>query len=222
MNITYTKTGAMHLEKNIPCQDAVYAAQNSRMKIIVLADGVSACENSHIGAAAACKAAADYVLEYACALSGCDGQKLAFLILEQVVFVLEEQAKELGVRPETLSSTLSFCCISKQTRNCILFHLGDGGVYLLEDGGAELLLPPSAGRTPSTLTRGAYRAARVRRVDLPGQAQVLLCSDGVTKAMNDPDCGEALRRAMASRDFEGMKRLLDQAHTPDDCCFITI
>lgn len=222
MNITYTKTGAMHLEGGIPCQDVVYAGENTRYKIIVLADGVSACENSHIGAAVACQAAADYLLEFGASLSQCDDQKIACLVLEQVVFALEEKAAELGVRPESMSSTLSFCWISKSDRSCIVFHLGDGGVYLLEEQRAEPLTRSCGSRTVSTMTRGASRAVRMRRMDLPGQAQVLLCSDGVSRAMADPDLGSRLHSAMLCRDFGGMMRLLDQAHTPDDCCFIVI
>jgi serine/threonine protein phosphatase PrpC len=222
MTNAYTKTGAMHTRQEIPCQDAVYAAENANMKIIVQADGVSACENSHIGAAEACKAAAEYVLRYGAVLSDCNDEKLACLILEEVVYALEEKAKALGVRAESLSSTLSFCCVHKRNRHCLVFRLGDGGVYLLEDGKADHFLSPDRGHTVSTMTRGAYRAARIRRADLPGQAQILLCSDGVTAAMDDAEQGSAIRACMASRDFEGLKRLLDRSSTPDDCCFIVL
>lgn len=223
MIFSYTKTGAGHLESGTPCQDAVYTAETAKLIFIALADGVSACENSHIGARTACRTAAQYVTGYASALAGCDDQKLAFLILEQVVFALEEQAAALGCAPESLSSTLSFCCVSKDSRFAVVFRLGDGGIYAITPEETEMLLRPAVcpgGAPASTMTRNAYKAAQIRRLDLPGDTRVLLCSDGVLKALADPALGPELKQCLSGQNFQGMKALLDQADTADDCSFI--
>lgn len=223
MITAYTKTGSAHARDGIPCQDAVYFAENPKMLFIALADGVSECPNSHIGAQVACRAAGDYLLEYAQSLAAFSDQKLAYLILEQVVFALEEKAAELGCAPESLSSTLSFCCVNRKSRSMIAFHLGDGAVYTLEQENAALLIPPARdglGGTVSTLTRNAYKAVQIRRASLPGQTRVLLCSDGVLKAASAPDCTDDLRQSLSLGDPEGLKAALDQAENFDDCSFI--
>lgn len=223
MTHSYVKTGALHMQANTPCQDAVFFSETPKLLLIALADGVSECENSHIGAVLACKTAAEYVLEYASTLNEFDDQKVAYLILDQVVFALEEKAAELGCSPESLSSTLCFCCVNRQSRNMVAFSLGDGGVFTIQNGQAELLLAPrqtALGGTAGTMTRDAYRAVQIRRCALPAGTQVLLCSDGMLKVLDEPAHSDAVRGAMACGNFEGLKTLLERAHTNDDCSFI--
>lgn len=76
------------------------------------------------------------------------------------------------------------------------------------------------GAPAGTMTRNAYKAAQIRRLDLPGDTRVLLCSDGVLKALADPALGATLAQCLSDRNFQGMKSLLDQAVTADDCSFI--
>lgn len=222
MITAYTKTGSRHQEANIPCQDAVYHIQTENLTVLALADGVSACPLSHIGAEVACRAAAEYVAEFAGSLSQCSEQKLAYLILDQVRFCLEEKAREIGCKPQDLSSTLTLCCIPNATRNALLFQLGDGGVFALEGGEVTSLFPLH--RTPggpvSTMTSGAHRAARIRRIPLPGMAQVLLCSDGLLKAFASQREEKPISGALERGDLNRMTQLLDTGSFADDVSFI--
>lgn len=221
MITAYTKTGSAHARDGIPCQDAAYFAENQKMLFIALADGVSECANSHIGAEVACHAAGEYLLEYAQSLADFSDQKFAYLVLEQVVFVLEEKAAELGCAPESLSSTLHFCCVNRKSRSMIAFSLGDGAVYTLEQDSAALLIPPARdvpGGTASTMTRNAYKSAQIRRASLPARTRVLLCSDGVLKAISDAEDAQGQR--LSPGDPEGLKAGLDRTENFDDCSFI--
>lgn len=224
MITTYTKTGEAHAVSGDACQDAVYHLQTGDLTILALADGVSACANSRIGAQTACRAGAEYVARFHDTFAGCDEKKLAYLIGDQVRYALEQQAAELGCAPESLASTLMLCCVHHSTRETLLYCLGDGGVFAVEDGGAVRLMGPvrMPGGPANTMTRNGYRAARIRRIPLPGDTGVLLCSDGLLKALAGaercPPAAEALERG----DLQALGELLEHHSFSDDISFISI
>ena len=222
MIVTYTKTGTRHQSLGQNCQDAVFYQDTPELTFLALADGVSACENSRVGAELACRTAAEYVIDYASTFQNCGETKIAYLILDQVRYELENKAREMDWEPETLASTLSFCCVRKATREVLAFHLGDGGIYTMQEAGLSILLSPE-GRPmgpANTITRNNHRAAQVRSFSLPNSARFFLCSDGVLKLLRSHPEKDALTAALDTGDFELFGTLLDRMDSPDDCGFI--
>ena len=222
MIVTYTKTGTRHQSLGQNCQDAVFYRDTPDLTFLALADGVSACENSRIGAELACRTAAEYVIDYASTFHNCDETKIAYLILDQVRYELENKAREMDWEPETLASTLSFCCIRKSTREVLVFHLGDGGIYTMQERGLSMLLPPD-GRPmgpANTITRNNHRAAQVRSFSLPNSARFFLCSDGVVKLLRSHPEKDTMVAALESGDYKTLGAILDRIDSSDDCGFI--
>lgn len=219
--ITYAKTGTHHLNAGTACQDAVYFRDTPEFRFFAVADGASACENSALGAAVACRAAADYFLAYGNTLAECSDEKMAYLILDQVRFALEETAREHDIAPETMSSTLTFCCLKRQNMELLVFHLGDGAVYLLDGSTAEQVVKPFRCRNapPLTMTVNAYKTVQIRRLSPAPQTRIFLCTDGLLKLMDTPE-GKSVPELLACRDFEGLSELLDETRSFDDCSFL--
>lgn len=219
--ITYSKTGTYHLSAGTGCQDALLFRDTPEYRFLALADGASGCENSRLGAEVACRAAADYYLTYGSTLKSCADEKAAYLILDQIRFCLEEAAAEQDVAPDSLSSTLTFCCIHKKRREMTVFHLGDGAVYALNPGQAEALVHPagSRGAPPLTMTINAHKRAQIHRFPLSPESHVLICSDGLLKVL-DSDNAQGIRSCLSGRDYPALTRLLDESQPFDDCSFI--
>ena len=218
---TYFRTGLRHLASGCECQDSVHFREEGAFQFFAIADGASACENSRLGAETACHAAADYYLRYQATLEGCSDEKIAWLILDQVRFSLEELASEQNIPAGSLSSTLTFCCVNTQTLEMLAFQLGDGAVYLADRCGAHQAVAPCCSRSapPLTMTRNAYKAAQIRRFSLTPGTELLLCTDGLLKLLSGPR-GEDIQRCLDNRSWDGLCALLDEAESQDDCSFI--
>lgn len=219
--LTYFRTGLRHLASGTECQDTVYTREAGTLRFYAIADGASSCENSRLGAETACRAAADYYLRYHATLDDCSDEKIAYLILDQVRFSLEELAREKNIAPGSLSSTLTFCCVDTQTLEMLAFQLGDGAVYLADRNTTHQSMAPCCCRTapPLTLTRNAYKAAQIRRFSLTPGAQILLCTDGLLKLLSGPR-GEDIRACLDRRDWDGLCDILDEAESQDDCSLL--
>lgn len=218
---TYFRTGLRHLASGIGCQDAIYSREEGDLRFFAIADGASACENSRLGAETACRAAADYYLRYHATLDDCSDEKIAWLILDQVRFSLEELAAEKKIPAGSLSSTLTFCCVNTQTLEMLAFQLGDGAVYLADRCAAHQSVAPCCCRTapPLTMTRNAYKAVQIRRFSLTPGTQILLCTDGLLKLLSGSR-GEEIRLCLDQRNWDGLCDILDEAESQDDCSFI--
>ncbi len=222
MIVTYTKPGLAHVSQGVPCQDEVFFLETKDLIILTLADGVSQCRNSRQGAQTACIAGAEYLGQFYSSLTQCPEEKLSFLLLDQVDFCLRELALRLDCAPESLSSTLMACCVRKDTRACLVFSLGDGAAYLLNDRGPELILAPRhlpGGGTATTMTRGAHRAAALWRGTLPPDGHIFLCSDGACQALNQD---EGAVNSLILGEFEDLRLRLEDLPIRDDASFIAV
>lgn len=219
--ITYAKTGEYHLDRGMSFQDAFHFRETDEYRFFAIADGASSCENSQLGAQTACRAAADYYLTYAGTLGDCSDEKIAYLILDQVRDVLESLAGEQDIPADSLSSTLTFCCVDRRSLEMTVFHLGDGAVYLLDGDAQEQVLTPYRSRNapPLTMTVNAYKTAQIRRISLSPETRVLMCTDGLLKLLDGSD-GESIRAHLARQDFDGLCDTLDGISSFDDCSFV--
>ena len=226
MIYTYSKTGIYHKEQKQENQDAVYLEENknSRFTMMFQADGVGSCINGKRGAQIACLQASNVLSGNEDAFFCFDSRKTSYLVLEQVVCGIRQEAKKYGYIPESYSSTLMFCCVDRMLRRALLFNLGDGAICSISKGICSYLIPP--GRVldhpclcPQTMTADAFKAASVRTVDLEKETAIFMSTDGLLHEMKNESHGKFLQDKLRNNDYYVLEKTLDLIPNTDDISF---
>lgn len=219
----YCKTGAYHLQEGQTCQDQLTVTVVGPYTVAALADGVSACRCGETGAQLACAAVVDFIDMEREHVFSYDPRKLAYLVMEHILYFLENESARTGNAVADYASTIMFSCVENNTGNAVLFGLGDGAVF--QTSGTRILReisPKRYGGHPClTTTEGAYQAAEIRRIQIPLGDSVLLCTDGFLHAMEtDPACSEAFQHMMLEGTCAELETILEGADEPDDISYI--
>lgn len=219
----YQITGGYHREKGEECQDAVLFRESGRYAVAVAADGVSACENGGIGAALACRAAADFARMEGAGLFEYEPEKLAYLLVEHVLYFLEQAGAGAGGRVSDYASTLAAAFLDTRTGKTVLFNLGDGAIFSLAGSEYRLQAAPRQyrGNPCVTTTKNAYRAAQVKHMELMLGGSLLLCTDGFLHAAGSLP-RDAVSKAVRERSYEALNALLDGTGERDDCSYLAV
>lgn len=220
----YRKTGTFHRRNSDECQDVVYYREKDDYSMIVLADGVSSCENGGIGARVACETVLDFYMDEAEHLERFPEEKMAALIAEQIRFRLEEEAGKDRNSLETYASTLAFVFYNKRSGNLTAFNLGDGGIFWTDRKECHSLLLPSRTNDIGTFTTMDDIAGKIKieRRKADGMDSVWICSDGVLNEMREWSLEKGLKGDMIRRNYMEAKERLDLLQAEDDCSFIAM
>jgi hypothetical protein len=189
-----TQRGHLHRHNGAPRQDdfAVHLLPGGRVGVVV-ADGVSAAPQSHIGATAAVKQAADWLLTRVGEnVAGTDWAGL----LKSTAWALAERAQSLfgldapdPVRAEQQLATTLVCAVIEPTASggvrAHLVGVGDSGAWLLSGGDFVALLGgkslSESGITSSAVVGLPRVPAQVRPtvIDIGVNEVLLIGTDGI-------------------------------------------
>jgi len=222
---SFKKTGSYHKSKGEACQDVVRCAEYGTLFAAAAADGVSACRLGGTGALLACQAALDFARCEGDNVFTYSAQKLAFLLMEHVMYFLEREANTNNQPLSEYASTLSAAYISEKTGETRLVNLGDGAIFTVRDDTIYLESAPIQfrGQPCSTATKDAYRFFDVRSSVLQNEDALLLCSDGFLHAMKTlAQSGKTLEDAIHAHTVSDFKTALRQCREPDDISYIYV
>ena len=142
----FSKTGNLHTGRQEENQDAILSGENGRFLALVLADGVSSCQEAGPGARVACRTAADLLLTQGTRFLMCRGRQAATMLLPQILAALTALAEEDGVPLEEYSSTIACVLLDRvegKAAYCSVagsFDVGDYHSILLCSDGAWRLM----------------------------------------------------------------------------------
>ncbi len=205
-------------------QDFTLTENNARIDIHVIADGVSSCKNSHIGAELACRAVCSILSEDCDYFFACKEKYAGVLLLNYVRRMLRERAEKDGEELTSYASTLSFVCRHKKSGDVMIFSLGDSKVFCLETDDLQPLTSAKTdgqNRCVTTLTQGAEECIQIRILKNKTRSDFLLMTDGAWQMMY-VNCflRSDLRVMLQNRDFGSFATALEQMQPADDCSFI--
>lgn len=221
----YQKKGAYHENRGMSCEDAYLIAEDSACSLIALADGVSACAFGKCGAEKALEALLDFVQREGEAVFSHGSPKLAYLLLEHVLYYLELEAVAKQADLREFSSTLAFACIDKKTGRTVIGNLGDGSaIAVLQD----TFKPISGPGRPAhhlfvTTSKFAARAMSIQHLELSPGDSLLLGTDGfVHAALSMGSGGTGIFEMLRDFDFRELDSFLDTFPEADDCTCVAV
>jgi len=138
-------------------------------------------------------------------------------VIEQVLYVIE---KLCGTDDAAqYASTLAFALVEKKSGEALLFNLGDGAVLRTAYDSMDTEIQPRTfrGSPAQTTSRGAFRAAEVRRIRLHRGEEVILGSDGFISALEG---SVGIADAIESGDHQRADMILETLDIFDDTSYI--
>lgn len=213
----YQKKGIAHTEN----QDFVCEGENERAKIILIADGVGSCKKSKIGARLVCEHICKIMLtdvEYIFSLSK---ENIAKLICTNLQIVLKQEADRHGACIYDYSSTLSFVCHNKITKQTMTFVLGDSLVYQIKSNDISLICRPiihGMNFVNTTTTHGADREVKIEILEPSEASGFLLATDGAWRSFYKD--GFISNEFINALENEGIAEFFKNRECKDDCSIV--
>lgn len=223
MQWEYTKAGQFHIQSERSCQDRILYRDGDRFAAAAVSDGATGCSFSEIGAEAVCCAAVNYFNDGEVFSDHYSEEKVAYLLNEYILYVLEKTAENNGQSASDYACTLAAVCIDKRQKRAVAVNLGDGAVLRVKNRAVGAWLGPHRINDQPCLfpDRESGRHIRVKYFDLSDQDTLLLCTDGFLYEYGIPD-HEELREAVKSLDFLHVNDLLDKIDHEDDLSYVAI
>lgn len=216
----FSAIGERHLRTGAENQDAVFAFENDRYALLVLSDGVSVCPRAGQGAQLACSTAAELIGACPEYFMNTAPGIIARVILRNVLYALDCQARSDGAERADYSSTLSFALLDRQTRRALLFQLGDGLIVGREAGRCSVLVQPGKRLEGVcvTTTENAQTACTVRFVEQSDG--VTLLTDGAWGSLlaGGAICGDAAQMITEGK-FNALEKYISGQRPQDDYSF---
>ena len=219
----FSKTGNLHTGRQEENQDAILSGENGRFLALVLADGVSSCQEAGPGARVACRTAADLLLTQGTRFLMCRGRQAATMLLPQILAALTALAEEDGVPLEEYSSTIACVLLDRVEGKAAYCSVGDSLILAAGENGCRVLAMPDSHRDGCcvTTTRGAAQQARAGSFDVGDYHSILLCSDGAWRLMYDKNrLAPPVRHMLLCGNYGGLSYYLNGRESQDDCTFI--
>lgn len=177
--------------------------------LVCAADGVGSQPLSHLGAAHACAALRKRISSATSELFlAADGDVLAGLcehIVDDICGAIDEVARQQGVEPKALSTTLAAALVEasparEDERRYVVLNVGDATAFVLRDG--EFLPCLAAGHDDDAPITSTGTWALPASVGLVGTAtgtvgagdMLMVCTDGMSNPMLNRDVREQLAR----------------------------
>lgn len=201
-------------------QDFVFSAENESAAFFAVADGVSACKNSRLGAQIACEVSGDILLDHVRYYFDSAAEKVKAILLMNIRSAISKSAKKEGFDPEDYASTLSFVCFDKQTNRVMTFSLGDSRIYRVRDN--ELInlnktVVHECNMVCSTISYSAENEAVICKTERNADDTFLLCTDGMWKTA---EISHLFDNPESLNDGDEIVACLNQYQIGDDCSFL--
>lgn len=184
MVIKFSKKGQYHKEANVENQDFVYSYENANICYIAIADGASSCKKGKQGAEIACKCIKKLLVDSD--IFSFDEDKIAYVIWEEIMYHIKNEAVKQKTTPKMFASTFAFACFDKRTDTLITYNLGDGVIFVKYDSEYKMLSAPKRFKGKCTLVPNtdAFRDADVTFTEF-FKGSVFLCTDGLYTVLSD-------------------------------------
>lgn len=219
-----SEAGSHHGYDNSNNQDAVIFKKNKEYCVMVLADGVSACNKSAEGARIVCNAVSEYLLAHGKRLIQMNRKYVAEYLLTYVMFKLNEIASETQIDVNEYSSTLAFVFADRRNGKMLYFSIGDSLIIAVRNSGCSIVAMPGDSRNGCcvTTTYNASVMAEVGVVDTDNINSVFICSDGAWHLMYKRNrMYESFKSLLINQEYVKLKDVLSSAERYDDCSFIS-
>lgn len=218
----YLQTGQYHIERREPCEDYACVCETKRFAAVIAADGATGCLHGKKGAETACRAVAGVIEAEGENFFSFPEEKIKYLMLEQILYCLEEEYGISGQELQEYGSTLLFACMDKRTGRTFLWNLGDGGIYGLTKGSMVTLLPPKRYRDAPclTTTENARQAVESRVVNLTVGQSVLLCTDGMIGLLRSNLMFQKMGEMLRDGRWEELDEKISRLTYHDDCGYV--
>ena len=214
----YSKIGEWHKKNNKENQDTVYSFENDDIVFCAVADGVSSCKNSKVGAELACEAAGKLCRQEYKYFFAIEKDTAKWLIVSYIQKQILKYAERNKQKPEDYASTLCFVCIDKHSKQMMTFTLGDSRIYFIRDKEAIPCVGSAQycedNRTYVTMTKNADYEAAITFEDFTSCDSVLLCTDGVWRNFSN--------QFLKIMDCDLLAEYLDAHNISDDCTFLYV
>lgn len=205
-------------------EDAVCMGQNSRLCVLSLADGMTACREAKTGADIASRAITRLLLNEGRYFLTLDSSRLADLIFTHIFYKIKSYAEDAGSSVEEFSSTITSVLIDKKSGKMLCYHLGDNMVLAVGNGKCRVLCSPAYGEDGclATTTENGQRSVSVSRFDIRDYESIVIVSDGAWRNMLS---GNRIRQDVAAMlaigDYDALEAFLVSMNCRDDYSFIS-
>ncbi|MBQ8540101.1 MAG: protein phosphatase 2C domain-containing protein [Clostridia bacterium] len=177
----FTKVGNYNSLRGVENQDYICVKENKRFLVVALADGATSCVKGAAGARIACEAASGMLIK-SDKWFDFEKEKVAYLILEEVLFQTKKEADKNNEPLEAYASTLVITLFDKKKNRLLVFNLGDGAVFLSFQNDIKynpVVSPKRFEGQPSLITcLDSYKDAQVVVLN-EFDGKIFMCSDGV-------------------------------------------
>ena len=190
---------------------------------MVLADGVSTCEQAKEGAALACESVIEFLLQHSNRLFFMENQAIANSLISQVTYRLGTAAQQQNHGIEEYSSTLACVLFDRRSNKMLYFSVGDSLITAVKDSMCYIVAMPADSRNGCcvTTTLNAAADAKVGIIDVKGVSSVMICSDGAWRLMyRRTRMNPELEKLIVSQEYDKLREQLLEKDRFDDCSFI--
>lgn len=220
----FCKTGAYHLKNGEVCQDKAGYFETKDYVIAVIADGVTACEKSDEGADIICRAFISFVLDEQENVFVYSKEKLAYLMIEYLLYCLEIETAKKGDAIQEYASTIAGVVVDRRNRKAVIINLGDGAVFTFSSSRMLEQLEPKRinGKPCLVTTKESYKAAEIKRLEVKFGEGLFLCTDGFIEILERRGKDLDAKELIVGYDFSRLQMKLQLHDTMDDCSYIAI
>ncbi len=215
----FSKIGSYNKKLNRENQEYLYSKESDDFLIMMLCSGAKDCEMGIEGAKIYCEAVMDIVEKERETFFHYPEGKMAHLLMEQILYYLEiKKEKEIDIKE--YKSTFSMAFMEKGSGRTVLVNLGDNAIISVAKNRILCLQKPQKlrGQSCFVTTKGAQKAMSVEVRNLSFGENVILCSEGFLKRMNQRSTAVTL----CSFDLERLNKQLQLSDNADDCSYIAL
>ena len=206
-------------------QDAILFKRNAKYCVMVLADGVSSCDQAKTGAEITCKAVVEFLLQHAERLFNMNERETAGSLISHILYSLKQIAARKGKSIEEYSSTLACVLFDRNKNRMLYFSIGDSLITATKGDSCYIVAMPSDSRNGCSVTTtcNAASLAKVGIIDTKDVTSVMISSDGAWNLMYKRNrMQQSIKEMIISQDYEQLKKTLLEKERFDDCSFITM
>lgn len=178
--------GIRHAMEGTPCQDRVRTGSKGPVSLAVVCDGAGSCPGSEAAAELVCRWALEDIPDLFEGLYPMEERELA-----RALVTLGQAALNRAGLGDRLCTMLLFAC--HRDGRWLAAHIGDGFMFLREDGRTRVLSYPENGEyaneTYFLCEPSAAEHLRTCRGRAEGAFQALLTSDGCGDSLYDWEAG---------------------------------
>lgn len=217
--------GRYHDFNNDYNQDSVMYNEDKRFCAMVLADGVSSCDESAKGAEIVCSAVTEYLFRNGERLFCMRKHEIADCIISHILYELNIAATRELNEIEEYSSTVAFVLCDRHTGKMLYFSIGDSLIIATKRNNCSIVAMPGDSRNGCyvTTTENVSSLAKVGIIETDDMNSIVICSDGAWHLMyNRNRLAQDIKSLLIAQNYAGLKNVLTERERFDDCSFIFI